>query len=398
MADTHFDLILIGATGFTGKRAAKYLKDNSPKSLTWGIAARNSEKLLAVAEEVGLSPEQSFIVDTTNQEDVENVVKQAKVIMTTVGPFSLYGEKVIAACAKFGSHYLDITGEVGFIKEMEAKYGDLARKNGALIIPFSGFDSVPADIAAYLLASNFNSPEKLTIKAFYSISGGFNGGTIATMLNKFETGEYKKMGDPKLLLTEDDQNIHSPNDTHYFGYDKKIARWSSPFIMGAINSKVVYKSASIMRHYGKPYANSISYSEHSSLGKWYNPLPFIFVSIILISITLFGPQKWFRLFLKMIMPKPGEGPSEEQIEKGYFIMNAFAQDHSGNKGQLKMSYPGDPGNKSTVFFLCETALCLLQNKDRLGNKRGFMTPTSALQDHLVQHLIGKGLLVNHISS
>lgn len=166
MSDKNYDLILIGATGFTGKRAARYLKENIPSSLSWGIAARNSEKLSAIAEELVVPSEHCFIVDTTIREQVEAVVKQAKVILTTVGPFSLYGEEVIAACAKFGTHYLDITGEVGFIKEMEAKYGELAKQSGAMIIPFSGFDSVPADIATYILASKFESPEKLTIKAF----------------------------------------------------------------------------------------------------------------------------------------------------------------------------------------------------------------------------------------
>lgn len=397
MSDKNYDLILIGATGFTGKRAARYLKENIPSSLSWGIAARNSEKLSAIAEELVVPSEHCFIVDTTIREQVEAVVKQAKVILTTVGPFSLYGEEVIAACAKFGTHYLDITGEVGFIKEMEAKYGELAKQSGAMIIPFSGFDSVPADIATYILASKFESPEKLTIKAFYSISGGFNGGTIATMLNKFETGEYKKMGDPKLLIGNSEQNIHSSNNTHFFGYDKSIARWSTPFIMGAINSKVVYKSASLMRSFGKPYADSISYSEHSSLGKWYNPLPFIFVSVLLTSITVLGPQKWFRSFLKKVMPKPGEGPSESQIEQGYFKMNAFAEDEQGNQAQLKISYPGDPGNKSTVFFLCESALCVLENTESLTNKRGFLTAVSALEHSLAERLIEKGLQVEPIS-
>lgn len=350
MTSKPFDIILIGATGFTGQRAAHYLSDNAPKTLKWGIAARNPDKLNLIAEKLNITKNQCFIVDTTIRAEVEKIVRQTRIIITTVGPFSLYGEEVIAACAKFGTHYLDITGEVGFIKKMKDKYEVSAKKSGAKLIPFSGFDSVPADIAAFLLSKEFNCPAKLNIRAYYSISGGFNGGTIATMMNKFETGEYKKMDNPKLLIDKNGQQIHAPKRAHFFGYDKRINRWSAPFIMDAINSKIVYKSASMVHDTSFCYAKSISYSEHSSLSKWYNPIPFILVSFILVSIKALGPKKWFRALLKKIMPAPGEGPSEEQIEKGYFKLIAFAEDAEGNHAKLQMSYPGDPGNKSTVFF------------------------------------------------
>ncbi|MBD3615200.1 MAG: saccharopine dehydrogenase NADP-binding domain-containing protein [Gracilimonas sp.] len=388
-----FDIILIGATGFTGKRAAQYLKDHTPDTLKYGIAARNPDKLGLIAEKLNFAKNQCFTIDTTIREQVETVVKQARIIITTVGPFSLYGEEVIAACAKFGTHYLDITGEVGFIKKMKNKYEKLAKKTGAKLIPFSGFDSVPADIAAFLLSKEFDCPEKLDIRAYYSISGGFNGGTIATMMNKFETGEYKKMADPKLLIDKGNQQIHTPKRSHFFGYDKKIHRWSAPFIMGSINSKIVYKSASMMHDTKFCYAKSISYSEHSSLGKWYNPIPFILVSIVLLSITVLGPKKWFRKLLQKVMPAPGEGPSEKKIEKGYFKMTAFADDYEGNKTKLQMSYPGDPGNKSTVFFLCESALCLLESTDKDSQKNGFLTPITAFGDALIERMTSKGLFI-----
>lgn len=393
MSPKPFDIILIGATGFTGERAARYLHDHAPDNLNWGIAARNKEKLARVAGDLKVENERCFIADTTVTEQVEQIVKQTRIIMTTVGPFSLYGEEVIAACAKFGTHYLDITGEVGFIKKMKNKYGDLAEKTGAKLIPFSGFDSVPADLAAFLLSREFEQPEELNIRAYYSVSGGFNGGTIATMLNKFETGEYKKMNDPRLLLDNSDQQVHSPEQGKFFGFDKNINRWSAPFIMGAINSKVVYKTASLMQKRGQPYAKSISYSEHSSLGKWYNPIPFIFVSVMLLALTTLGPYKWFRTFLKKIMPAPGEGPSEEQIENGFFRMKAIARDSEGTHHTLSMSYPGDPGNKSTVFFLCESALCLAESDENITDTNGFLTPASAFGMDLAVRLQKHGLQI-----
>lgn len=390
MSDKSFDIILIGATGFTGQRAAKYLRDNAPESLKWGIAARNPEKISDIAQSLSVPDDHQFIVDTTKKDQVESVVQQTKIIITTVGPFSLYGEEVIAACAKFGTHYLDITGEVGFIKKMKEKYEEKAQKTGALLVPFSGFDSVPADLAAMILSEKFNHPKKLSIKSYYSISGGFNGGTIATMLNKFETGEYREMTNPKLLIENSSQKVHKPNGAQFFGYDSEIRRWSAPFIMGAINSKVVYKSAD-----DNNYAESIAYSEHSSLGKWFNPIPFFVVSLIVLSISIFGPKAWFRKILKKIMPAPGEGPSEAQIENGYFKLSAFARDENQATASLKMSFPGDPGNKATVFFLCESALCLFKSLEDL-ELSGFKTSSTAFGKTLFNRLTERGLDVDVI--
>ncbi|HBQ59478.1 MAG TPA: hypothetical protein DD671_07585 [Balneolaceae bacterium] len=390
MSDRTFDLIVIGATGFTGKRAVDYLTKNAPKNIHWGIAARNPDKLSKVAEVAGITNDRCFIVDTTVKDQVEEVVKQARIIITTVGPFSLYGEEVIAACARLGTHYLDITGEVGFIKQMKEKYGTLAEESGALIIPFSGFDSVPAEMAAYILSQRFIAAKTLDIEAHYTISGGFNGGTIATMLNKFETGEYKKMQDPRLLMDENRQQLHPPKNGNFLGYNGKISRWSVPFIMSGINSKVVYKTAEWMAEHRQPYARSIAYSEHMNLGKWYNPLPFLVISLFLITLQLMGPKKWFRAIIRKLAPDPGEGPSEHQIEHGFFRMIAFAEDHQGKTASVKISYPGDPGNKSTIFFLCESALLLASKK---VTKKGFLTPVSAFEHDLVDHLNEQGLTV-----
>jgi short subunit dehydrogenase-like uncharacterized protein len=388
MDSTTFDIILIGATGFTGSRAVDYLAKNAPQSLNWGIAARNPDKLTKVAEKHGISDDRCFIVDTMNRDQVEDVAKRSDIIITTVGPFSLYGEEVIAACSKFGTHYLDITGEVGFIKKMKDKYNELAKESGALIIPFSGFDSVPAEIAAYSLSQHFIAAKTLDIEAHYSISGGFNGGTIATMLNKFETGEYKEMRDPRLLLDDNHQQIHTPTNEQFLGFDGRINRWSVPFIMSSINSKVVYKTAEWMAKHRTPYAKSIAYSEHLNMGPWYNPIPFLGISIVLISLQLFGPRKWFRSLIQKIAPEPGEGPTEKQIENGFFNMITTARDHQGKTASIKISYPGDPGNKSTIFFLCESALLLASANIE---KKGFLTPVSAFEDQLISHLKTNGL-------
>lgn len=389
-----FDIILIGATGFTGRRAARYLNHHSPKKLKIGLAARNNEKLQKLSTELNIDDNHCFVVDTLDKPAVEKLVQQTSIIISTAGPFSLYGENVIASCSKFGTHYLDITGEVGFIKNMKDKYEKEALNNDAMIIPFCGFDSIPADITAFMLSNRFQNPNQLTIRSYYTVKGGFNGGTIATMLNKFVTEEFKKMNNPALLAGNTEQKIRKPDFEKFFGFDQRVGRWSAPFIMGAINSKIVYASAASMREHYRPYAKTISYSEHSMLGKWYNPLPFILVTLLLISITKLGPYSWFRNLIRKIMPDPGEGPSEKQIEQGFFKLKAFANDSEGRQEMLSMYYPGDAGNKATVFFLCESALCLAEDDRQQIKKSGFFTPITAFGQPLIDRLTEKGLQIS----
>ncbi len=391
MTEHSFDLILMGATGFTGRRATAYLSQHAPDTLRWGVAARNEAKLAKVAQNLGLSNEQCFVVDALNKQQVTELVQKTSIIITTVGPFSLYGEELIAACAKHGTHYFDITGEVGFIKSMTDKYEETAQKSGAILVPFSGFDSIPADLTAFLLAKKFEQPEKLSIDAYYSTHGGLNGGTIATMLNKFESGESKQMNDPHLLTGPTSQRIHKSQHAGYFGYNNELKRWTAPFIMSAINSKVVYKTAALNQAAETPYADSISYAEHFSLGKWFNPIPFISTSLTVLSLAILGPRKWFRTFLKKVMPAPGEGPSEESIEQGFFKLLAIARDENNNQHHLRMFFSGDPSNKATVFFLCESALCLHEHKDRFKSVSGFKTPAFLFGDLLVKRLTERGL-------
>lgn len=392
-----FDIILIGATGFTGKRAARYFLDNSPDSYNIGFAARDKEKLDALAYELGIDTSNCFIVNTKDKSETDILASKTRIIVTTVGPYSLYGEQVIASCAEYGTHYLDITGEVGFIKKMADKYGSLARQNRSIFIPFSGFDSVPAEICTFLLSKRFSQEDEVYIRSYYSLKGGLNGGTIATMMNKFETGEYKLMNNPRLAMDTGEQELAEAKDRTFFGYDTSLKRWITPFIMSGINSKVVYRSADLLRQSGKPYFKKIAYSEHLTLGKWYNPIPFLLTFLTLTAIQTLGPSSWFRkLFLKFA-PAPGEGPNEESIENGFFKVTAIATSESGKKEKLTCLYQGDPGNKATVFFLFESTFALLElleTEHGLKDRFGFLTPASAFGDILVERLKLNGYFIN----
>ncbi|RNC85973.1 MAG: hypothetical protein ED557_04180 [Balneola sp.] len=391
-----YDIILLGATGFTGKRAARYLSSQAPEQLRIGLAARNAASLSVIAEEVGVADSDLFVVDTLDEQQVLEVVSKTRILITTVGPYSLYGEHVIAGCAKAGTHYLDITGEVGFIKSMADKYGETAKKSGAILIPFSGFDSVPAEVSMLLLSREFDPSEEVYIKSYYSLKGGLNGGTIATMLNKFETGEYKLMSNPRLAMDSNEQQIGKATDQYFTGYDSSLKRWVTPFIMSGINSKVLYRSSDIFRNREEPLFKSIAYSEHASLGRWYNPTPFITTLLSLLLIQKLGPFSWFRKLVRTLAPAPGEGPSEKSIEEGFFKITSIANSTSGKRASVACSYPGDPSNKATVFFLCESALALLEKLESRTTltHTGFLTPSTALGNELITRLSSKGYSIN----
>lgn len=395
-SDREFDIILLGATGFTGRRAAKYLKNHSSPALNWAIAGRNIDKLKELAKELDIPSEKCFQVNTLEKTETDQISTKTRIILTTVGPYSLYGEQIIASCAEHGTHYLDITGEVGFIKQMADKYGELAKKNKSILVPFSGFDSVPAELCVLLLSKRFTPDDEVYIKSYYSLKGGLNGGTIATMMNKFETGEYKMMGNPRLAMDSTDQELAEATDRNFFGFDTTINRWSTPFIMSSINSKVVYRTSDIMLRMKTPYFKKIAYSEHASLGKWYNPIPFLSTLFILILIQSLSPFSWFRKLLLLFAPAPGEGPSENSIENGYFKVQSFANSKSGKKEKLTCSFSGDPSNKATVFFLCESALTLVEQLDSVTNVPktfGFLTPATAFGDILVERLKTNGYMI-----
>lgn len=395
-SNREFDIILLGATGFTGKRAAKYLKTHAPGNLNIGLAARSSAKLNQIGSELGFSETSLFVVDTLNEKQVSDLVSKTRILVTTVGPYSLYGEHVISSCAATGTHYFDITGEVGFIKSMADKYGKQATESGAIIIPFSGFDSVPAELCMLILSKHFSPEDEVYIKSYYTLKGGLNGGTIATMLNKFETGEYKLMNNPRLAMDSNEQDIGKATDTYFAGYDSSLKRWIAPFIMSSINSKVVYRSNGIFRSRNQPLFKSIAYSEHASLGRWYNPLPFLFTMLTLILIQKLGPFAWFRNLIRKISPAPGEGPSEKSIEEGFFKITSIATSKNGEKASVSCSYPGDPSNKATVFFLCESVLALVDQLDSSAvfDYSGFLTPSTALGNDLLKRLSSNGYSIS----
>ncbi|MCH2021230.1 MAG: saccharopine dehydrogenase NADP-binding domain-containing protein [Saprospiraceae bacterium] len=391
-----YDIILYGATGFTGKRSVEYFQKHAAKTVKWAIAGRNKQKLLALKEALKLSVD-VLVADALNRDEIDFLVKQTKIILTTAGPYALYGSNIIASCAHNGVHYVDITGESPWVRDMLDKHGEAAKESGAKIINFCGFDSIPADLGIWFLQKHMREKWGTELKkadGYYTLGkGGLNGGTLLSALNLLESGETKRLGNPK-LLTKDLKSrdfITKIKRKWRNHYAEDIKRWVYPFFMADVNTKVVYRSIGLAAEYKRPHPKEFLYQEFHAIGK---RLPSFLASLSMVSFAMLGQFRLVRKLVKKMGPKSGDGPSQENIEEGFFKLRIIGKDTDGNRALMTMQYPGDAGNKATVCFLCESALGLLLNHEQIPNYSGFLTPTIAFDSVLFERMIETELQIN----
>jgi len=396
-----YDIILYGASGFTGRQTVAYMAKHAPKNIKWAIAGRSREKLEDVLRQEGFDPSDIDILvgDVSVPKAIDFIVNSTKVLLTTAGPYSLYGENLISSCAKHGTDYVDITGETAFISRMIEKYEANAIKSGAKIIPFSGFDSVPSDMGNFLLADfakNKLNERISSVEGIFTIKGGFNGGTLLSMLHMFESGDWEKMNQPTLLVPNYQGSLKFPKDHYETSFHTGLKRWIGPFLMGTINTKVVNRSAVLRELYGDSYGKNFSYTEHHNLGDWWNPLPALLTTNSLLAFNFIGQSSMVRSLIKQMGPSASEGPSESEMNEGFFKLDAFAKTDKGSLLHLEFSDQGDPGNRATVKFVCESALALVLDRKLLpgGEKRtGFLTPSTCFGMVLADRLQKKGVKI-----
>lgn len=383
-----YDVILYGVTGFTGRRAVAYFQEQAPISVRWAIAGRSASKLVTLKQELNLHVD-VLVADATNAEEIDQLVQQAQVFLTTVGPYAWYGKHIVGSCAKHGVHYVDITGEAPWVRDMLDQYGTMAKASGAKIIPFCGFDSIPADLGVWLLQQYMRETwqsELVKADGYYFLGkGGLNGGTLLSALNMLEKKEGRRMVNPKLLMNDLSNCNFIPKIKrswkHHYASD--IERWVYPFFMADINTKVVYRSVGLAAEHGLPHPKEFVYQEYHAIGK---RVPSMVASIGQVSLGILGQFSLFRKAAKKWGPKAGEGPNDLSIEEGFFKLKIIGQDAQGNRAMMTMSYQGDAGNKATTCFLCEAALALTLDSKLLPNYTGFLTPTIALGTVLFKRL------------
>lgn len=396
-----YDIVLYGATGFTGKRAVAYFQEHAPEGLQWAIAARNADKLTELKKELDLEVA-VIIAEATNSEDIEALVSQTKVVLSTAGPYDLYGSELVKHCAKQGVHYVDITGEAPWVNQMIKEHGTTAKQTGARIISFCGFDSIPADLGVWKLQQFFRQKwqkEVSTAEGYYVLSGGgLNGGTLLSALNMMEKGQTDQMTNDALLLSDLEQQdfVVKQNESFKNRYSKEVNKWVYPFVMGEINTKVVYRSVGLQLEQNPNLLPHFSYDEYHAIG---GRFPSIMAAYGMAAFNVLSKSRSMRKFLKLIGPKTNQGPTEEQIEEGFFRLKVIGQDaDKQHKAMMTMQFHGDAGNKATVMFLCECAFMLAEESANPALQKelavGFLTPSIAFGNRLYERLQARGLQID----
>ncbi len=398
MTECAYDVILYGATGFVGKQTVQYFANYASTSeIRWAIAGRDRQKLESVKAQVGAGANSAeiLVADSQNQSAVDEMVAQTHVLLNTAGPFALYGTPIVDACVRSRTHYVDITGETPWVKTLITHYHEQAAAEGTRIIPFCGFDSVPSDLGTYLIVRYIEQElgaECMEVKAYFQGVGGFNGGTMASALNLHESGQWEEVSEPFLLNppgTYSQAEFQRNLDPEYPYYDQDLKTWSAPFFMGPVNTRVVRRSKALYDQWENPYGSEFTYQEYM---KFDEPLAWFQATGVTAVMGLFGTmmeQSMLHPLFKSLIAKPGSGPSEKTMNEGWFRCELLGKASNGRLVKGLIQNQGDPGNRATVKFLCESALTLALDQDTLPGGRsrgGILTPATGLGDALANRL------------
>jgi short subunit dehydrogenase-like uncharacterized protein len=410
MSERPYDVILYGASGFVGQQTVQYFANHaSPEQVRWAIAGRNRQKLEAVRDEVGVRVD-VLVADSQDQPAIDALVAQTRVLLTTAGPFALYGNTLVDACVRFRTHYVDITGETPWVRTLIDRYHHQAAAEGTRIIPCCGFDSVPSDLGTYLVVRHLQRELGTSCKqvnAYFQAYGGLNGGTLASAFNLYDSQGTPQMNDPFLLNSSipqaqgqshsrQDDTAKRNRDPQALAFDPDLNTWVGPFFMGVVNTRIVRRSCTLYEEWHEPYGADFTYQEYL---KFDEPLAWLKAAGVTAGLALFSgllQQPQGRSLLRPLLPQPGRGPSEQTMNEGWFSCELVGTAVDGRKVRGLIQDQGDPGNRATVKFVCEAALSLALQPDELpgGHGRGgLLTPATGLGDVLAQRLRRAGMTI-----
>ena len=380
--DRKYEIVVYGATGFTGQICCKYLRDNY-KDLTWAMSGRNQEKLEQIKSELNLDCD-IVVADGADLEALRSLTSQTKVVLSTAGPFARYGSMLVQACVENETHYTDITGENHWVRGLIDKHHAEAASKGIRIIPSCGYDSVPSDIGAFYTITQFNKPVS-RVDVYHEAQGGASGGTTETIFTM--DGLSKEMRDPFVLNPAEsvsDEQREKSKDGFVIKQVEGLEGWSGIGMMAVANTRVVRRSAALMAQNQKPYGNNFTFGEHGLFSTKRMARLASYASILAFIIIGTPLKRLVRPFLL----KPGEGPSQETQDKGWFRATFVAYSDDNERKICSMYGSGDPGYKSTAKMVCESALALAKSNDLPGGSEygGVLTSAVGLGDVLIQRL------------
>jgi short subunit dehydrogenase-like uncharacterized protein len=379
-----YDLVLFGATGFTGGLAARYLAANGPVELRWALAGRNRKKLEAVRagfEDVlslRVSVPELVEADAADTEAMAKVAESAKVVATTVGPYALYGEPLVAACAAAGTDYIDLTGEPEFVDRMWLDYHERAQQSGARLVHCCGFDSIPHDLGAYFTVNRLPEGVPLTVNGYVRMGAQFSGGTFHSAINAFARGRKTVAAARQRRQAEQrppGREVHSAPPR--LRRDSKLGGWTAAF--PTIDGPIVRRSAAALERYGPDFTYG-----HNIVAKHLYSLAGGAAGVG--AAALLAPLPPTRKLL-LKAKSPGEGPSEAVRAKSWFKVT-FVGEGGGERVVTEVS-GGDPGYDETAKMLAESALCLAF--DELPETAGQVTTAQAMGEALLSRLQRAGM-------
>jgi short subunit dehydrogenase-like uncharacterized protein len=391
------DLVVYGATGFTGQVVAARAKAQAPAGMRVAFAGRNRDKLERVAQQVG-SDVEIVIADAQDEAALGALAARARVVLSAAGPFALYGSKLFAACVDKQTAYADINGEPAWVRSMIDAHHARALEDGTPLVPFCGYDSVPSEIGTWLITRELaDKHDQATawVHGSFRSRGGVAGGSIATMINGYTSdAQTRRMSrDPYSLVpsaSPSDDERRSLRDPQKL-FRAPTGEVQAPHVMAMINTRVVRRSAALYAEAGAPYGSDFRYTEGSPRGRSMRArmrTNVFLLGLAAVDFTLKRPS--LRWIPERALPKPGEGPSVEELDSGRTRATFVGEGERGARVTVRLDFAGDPGNRFTASALVESGLLLAEGRSRSG---GVLTPAYAFGEALVERLRAVGVKI-----
>ncbi len=399
MSQSPHQVVVFGATSFVGQIMCRYLfqRHGAEGALSWAMAGRSESKLRALQAALGAGAERIpvIVVDAADEPGLRALCARTQVVASTVGPYALYGSTLVKVCAETGTDYCDLTGEVQWIHRMIEAHAQTARDSGARIVHCCGFDSIPSDLGVHFLQKHAQArlgqtcvQVKTRVK---TLRGGMSGGTVASLMNVVreiasDPAVRKLMADPYAVC--DHHGVDHPRqpEVRFAEFDEDVRSWVAPFVMAGINTRIVHRSNALL---GDAYGKDFLYDEAMMTGKGFKGrMAAAGVALGLggfVAAALLPPSRW--ILERFVVPKPGEGPTPEEQERGCYDYRLVGHTADGKTLRAKVTGDRDPGYGSTGKILGEAAVCLAQDVPKAQVAGGFWTPATAMGDALITRLV-----------
>lgn len=398
-----FDIIIWGATGFTGRLVAEYIfKNYSSEKLNWAIAGRDKKKLINVRDKIADENIPIIIADSFDEVSLTKMTQKTKVICSTVGPYSKYGSLLVKSCIKTNTHYCDLAGEAQWIRKIVDTYHQEAKNQKTRIVNSCGFDSIPSDIGVYFIHKNLPDINIKLDKISMRVSGfkgSLSGGTYASMNNIITEASKdslirKILTNPYGLNPQGQRSGPDKRDLNKVKYDEDSKSWIAPFMMAGINTKIVRRSNALSNY---SYGKNFTYDESVMTGDGFRGRIRAIISVLPLIFLSAKPGSLLKRIFNFFTPKPGQGPNENERENGYYSMRFYIRYNDKSRALVRVTGDRDPGYGSTSKMLAESAICL--SKDSLKDTYGVITPSIAMGDQILDRLQAKaGLTFKFIES